>query len=126
MLLLGPALATGGEFTSLMLTCDGALSIVPSFTISWTTYVPFSSVTNAGLTMLGFDSVVVLPCDGLVRPGIGNGRRIFRADDHLSWRTVQLSVAHHKLNSVIAGLIDHKRWCRTCRTTQDRGAPHRN
>ena len=47
-LLFIPALATGARFTVLNVTVAGALSTLPSFTTSETTYRPGSSTPKVG------------------------------------------------------------------------------
>ena len=57
----GPALATCLSTEIAIVTVAGALSCVPSLTMSCTTYVPGTSLTNVGSTDVGFDSVAALP-----------------------------------------------------------------
>jgi hypothetical protein len=50
-----------------MVTVTGALSSVPSLTMSWSTYVPTWSTTNVGCAVVGFDSVAALPAGTTVK-----------------------------------------------------------
>ena len=49
-----------------MTTVSGALSTVPSSTISSAKYVPATSASNVGLTEVGSDSIAVLPTGTVV------------------------------------------------------------
>src|SRR5439155_3100739 len=57
----------GGGAVAVTVTVTGALSRVPSLTMSWATYVPALSTTNVGCTVVGSDSVAALPAGTTVK-----------------------------------------------------------
>src|SRR5687767_12369864 len=61
-----PALATGAEFSVVMVTVSGVLATVPSCTTSCATYMPGRSITKIGRGTVPSSSAAVLPAGTLI------------------------------------------------------------